>query len=148
MGAFWALLLLGFVGMGLRGDFLLVGESKVPKEAVSSQHVSTDSWLARLLGVPKGSDRVLAAIDNLPPRNPILFVSPDLPDATITYFLLSSLAWPRPLEQTQIDRIGQLPENPSGREPAALMIYGGANGAKTLGGEQIGKLTIIRMKRP
>src|SRR4051794_12931372 len=91
----WIALLGAFVCVGLHHSARSVDTRALP---VDPTFASSDAYLLATLGLPHACDAILAA---LPPTSskPILFIGNDSSDSIMTFFLVSSLLWPRYTEQ-------------------------------------------------
>ena len=116
----WALTLAGFVLLGREG--LAPHLDHLPVPAIT-KWATTDAWLARNAGISTPSQALVDALERLPPEDPILFVGPlDEPTFTLTYYVISYLAWPR---QVSAIRCGQPGDAPPGQYPPAEPVTTG-----------------------
>lgn len=103
----WAVTLTGFVVLGWAG--LAPHLDHLPVQAIT-EWATTDAWLARNAGISTPSQALVDALERLPPEDPLLFVGPfDEPTFTLTYYVISYLAWPR---QVSAIRCGQPDDAP------------------------------------
>lgn len=103
----WALTLTGFVVLGWAG--LAPHLDHLPVQAIT-EWATTDAWLARNAGICTPSQALVDALERLPPEDPILFVGPfDEPTFTLTYYVISYLAWPRQVSAIRCGQPGDAP---------------------------------------
>jgi len=117
----WALTLTGFVVLGWAG--LAPHLDHLPVQAIT-KWATTDTWLARNAGISTPSQALVDALGRLPSDDPILFVGPfDEPTFTLTYYVISYLAWPRQVSAIRCGRPGDAP--PVERTPPKSVKTGG-----------------------
>jgi len=106
----WCLFLMAFVGLGLKGG---VGELQKQPISIGGPYATSDSWLTALQ-IPQPSKSIQDALAELPQESAILFVGPGHESTYIlTYYTISSLAWPRKMWALGCGEAGQ---------PATLVI--------------------------
>jgi hypothetical protein len=142
------------LGIGFVVSFVLVGiwtlipSVAIPpkgEELVSDAYYFTDSSLLPRLSLPRPTEKILRSLQTIPPKGDILFVGPENSNASLTFFLLSSLAWPRPVLGGKVDKEGRV-ATPGSYSPAAIYLYG--NPSEPLGdsGEKLGQMILVRSR--
>lgn len=143
---FWPIFLALFVGIGVKGAYLAAKRNVISS---NPEHVCADNYLRSTLGFPNAPVFLQAIFNTLPKDRPILYCCHGSDsNSSITYYMLSSLALPRPVIKVEMDT-EMAPSFSKNNPPSAILFYKipppeNLNGKRV----QFGALAVLLMEYP
>lgn len=140
---FWPIFLIVFFGIGLEGAFLAANRKVISS---NPKYASADNYLRSTLGFPNASVHLQEIFNTLPKGRPIVFVCRGNESSLLTYYILSSLALPRPVIKVEMGTA--MPGRLKNNRPSALLFY--QLPPPSIGGKrvQVGSLAILLTDYP